>query len=217
MTRQRRIILEVVCASPYDHLSADEVYERVRRRLPRISLATVYRNLDVLANQGRIRRIGACDPHMRFDGCLDVHFHLRCARCGGLEDAPVNPCSALDDAVREMGALGVFDYRLEFLHVCAACRKKGAKGRGAGVSEISNTRAAGSRGKVPADRVNQPARTGRTGRTVSGGAAKRTKKGNGRTRTGMAGDPSARGAKSKKSARAKKTGSRATRIRGSNR
>ncbi len=144
MTRQRRIILEVVCASPHEHLSADEVYERVRRRLPRVSLATVYRNLDVLANQGRIRRIGACDPHMRFDGCLDVHFHLRCARCGGLEDAPVNPCSALDKAVREMSTLGVFDYRLEFLHVCADCRRAGTGGRGrTGAGKTASARGPG--------------------------------------------------------------------------
>ncbi|MGE5577510.1 MAG: Fur family transcriptional regulator, partial [Syntrophothermus sp.] len=53
MTRQRQIILEEL-KNVTTHPTADEVYEMVRRRLPRISLGTVYRNLELLAEEGII-------------------------------------------------------------------------------------------------------------------------------------------------------------------
>ena len=56
MTRQRRVILEEIRRTN-SHPAADEIYERVRKRLPRISLGTVYRNLDVLCELGEIQRL----------------------------------------------------------------------------------------------------------------------------------------------------------------
>ena len=56
MTNQRQIILEEV-KKVHSHPTADEVYERVRKKIPRISMGTVYRNLDVLSKTGLIRKI----------------------------------------------------------------------------------------------------------------------------------------------------------------
>jgi len=123
MTRQRRVILEVL-QGLHTHPSADEVYAEVRRRLPRVSLATVYRNLELLSDQGLIRKIGHCDVQMRFDADLHPHFHLRCLECGSLEDSPIEPCSQIDQAVQSMQDLGVIGYRLEFYYRCPSCRGK---------------------------------------------------------------------------------------------
>jgi Fur family ferric uptake transcriptional regulator len=56
MTHQRQVILEEV-RNTHSHPSADEIYARVRKRLPRVSLGTVYRNLDILASEGFIKKI----------------------------------------------------------------------------------------------------------------------------------------------------------------
>lgn len=88
MTAQRRVVLEELERSG-SHPSADELYERVRERLPRISLATVYRNLELLAEKGLIRRLELGGTQMRFDAKTAAHYHLRCVGCGRVEDAPV--------------------------------------------------------------------------------------------------------------------------------
>ncbi len=122
MTRQREVVLAVVRRLD-SHPTVDEVYDQVRRRLPRVSLATVYRNLETLSEQGLIHKIGHCDIQMRFEADLHPHLHLRCIDCGDLRDAPLNPCGELEKAVKAMGAFRVFGYRLEFLYRCPECRR----------------------------------------------------------------------------------------------
>ena len=68
------------------HPTADEVYQVVRKRLPRISLGTVYRNLDVLSESGEISRLDRCGAQYRFDGDLEQHYHIRCSSCGRVDD-----------------------------------------------------------------------------------------------------------------------------------
>src|SRR5881398_1570991 len=87
LTRQRRIILEVVRATDA-HPTAAFVYRRVRRRLPRVSLATVYRNLRVLAAEGVLAE-RADAGGLRFDGNAEPHDHFTCVACGRIHDVPV--------------------------------------------------------------------------------------------------------------------------------
>src|SRR3989441_1083128 len=86
LTRQRRIILEVVRATDA-HPTAALVYRRVRRRLPRVSLATVYRNLRVLAAEGFLAE-RADTGGLRFDGNTRPHDHFTCLVCGRIYDVP---------------------------------------------------------------------------------------------------------------------------------
>ncbi|MFP4672575.1 MAG: Fur family transcriptional regulator, partial [Desulfohalobiaceae bacterium] len=65
-TTQRRAILEEL-QKVQTHPTADEVYEMVRNRLPKVSLGTIYRNLDMLASQGMIQKLHVADTQMRFD------------------------------------------------------------------------------------------------------------------------------------------------------
>ena len=71
-----------------NHPSADELYLRVRERLPRISLGTVYRNLELMASQGIISRFDASSGQKRFDPIAEQHCHFRCTACGKIEDIP---------------------------------------------------------------------------------------------------------------------------------
>src|SRR3989441_2309006 len=86
LTRARRIILDVVRASEA-HPSAAMVYRDVRRRLPRVSLATVYRNLRMLAAEGFLAE-RADEAGMRFDGNTRPHDHFTCLACRRIYDLP---------------------------------------------------------------------------------------------------------------------------------
>jgi Fur family ferric uptake transcriptional regulator len=120
MTKQRRVILEEV-RRVRNHPTADEVYRSVRRRLPHVSLGTVYRNLDVLVRMGLIRALHFGYRSMRFDGTPEQHYHVRCRMCGRLDDLPDLP---LDGVVRKAGELSGYDVgecRVELVGTCPAC------------------------------------------------------------------------------------------------
>jgi Fur family ferric uptake transcriptional regulator len=123
MTHQRQVILDEI-RMVNTHPTADEVYELVRKRLPRISLGTVYRNLEILSARGLIKRIGPASQQMRFDGVTKDHYHLRCVSCGRVEDAPMISVGDLEDAVRNQSDYSITGHRLEFLGICPACKKQ---------------------------------------------------------------------------------------------
>jgi Fe2+ or Zn2+ uptake regulation protein len=127
MTRQRRVILEEL-RKLESHPSADEVYEMARRRLPRISLGTVYRNLEILSEYGMIRKLELVGTQKRFDGNVRNHYHIRCIRCGGIEDVPMEPLTTIENALREVTDYEIIGSRLEFIGVCPQCSKE-AQGR----------------------------------------------------------------------------------------
>ncbi len=84
-TRQRAAVYAVVSAA-HDHPTAEQVHARVRRRLPQVSLGTVYRNLEMLAAQQRVRVVHLADHATRYDGMLEEHDHFLCERCGMVTD-----------------------------------------------------------------------------------------------------------------------------------
>lgn len=120
MTRQRSIILEEL-RSVDSHPSADEIYEMVRRRLPRISLGTVYRNLEILCELEEIQKIEAGGTLKRFDGNPEPHYHIRCIGCGRIADAPVAPFIHGGEAIHEVTDYKIIGHRFEFLGVCPKC------------------------------------------------------------------------------------------------
>ena len=123
MTRQRRVIREEL-RKLTAHPTADEVYAAVRRRLPRISLGTVYRNLNVMARCGMIGKLTMGGAQCRFDGDPKTHCHVRCVACERVANVGGDPVST--ERVRSVDLEGydVLGYRLEFYGVCPACRRK---------------------------------------------------------------------------------------------
>ena len=122
MTRQRRIILEQMQA-PGEHLTADQVYERVRRRLPNISLGTVYRNLDLLSRTGRIRKLSLSGAQSWYDGGMHRHYHVRCVRCGKLNDVSAALFEDLDRSADRSSDYVIIGHELEFRGICPDCRR----------------------------------------------------------------------------------------------
>ena len=123
MTRQRRVILEEL-RKVNTHPSADEIYEIVRKRLPRISLGTVYRNLEILSESGDIQKLEPGCALKRFDGNPTEHCHIRCVRCDRIADAPMIPDLEIDLGRVNSTDFEILGHRLEFLGVCPICSDK---------------------------------------------------------------------------------------------
>ena len=85
-SRQREAILEVI-RSTDTHPTASWIYEKVREKIPNISLGTIYRNLAALTENGDILSINVGDGFEHFDGDILPHAHLHCRNCKGLYDA----------------------------------------------------------------------------------------------------------------------------------
>ncbi|MFO7803945.1 MAG: transcriptional repressor [Desulfovermiculus sp.] len=90
VTPQRRVILEEL-RKVETHPTADELYEMVRKRLPKVSLGTIYRNLDLLSSEGIIQKLQAGNSQMRFDGNPEPHMHISCIHCGRVADVLSGP------------------------------------------------------------------------------------------------------------------------------
>jgi len=122
MTHQRRVILDEL-KKVTSHPTADKVYEMVRQQLPRISLGTVYRNLEVLSKCGMIQKLELGGNQRRFDGNTKNHYHVRCIRCGRVDDVPVEPVTMFEDALRKVSDYEITGHRLEFVGLCPQCKK----------------------------------------------------------------------------------------------
>lgn len=103
------------------HPSAEEVYQVVRKHLPRISLGTVYRNLEILSELGEIQKLEAVGSLKRFDGNPKPHYHIRCIGCNRLVDSPVAPLIKTGDEIHSATDYQILGHRFEFLGVCPSC------------------------------------------------------------------------------------------------
>ncbi|HUG54194.1 MAG TPA: transcriptional repressor [Vicinamibacteria bacterium] len=120
-TRQREVVLELV-RSTMDHPSADWVYRQARRRLPKISLGTVYRNLKRLAAEGLIREVHAAGQGTRFDGNTGQHHHVRCLQCGRINDLPASVDTRREQAAARALNFRIVGHHVEIQGVCPGCQ-----------------------------------------------------------------------------------------------
>jgi len=120
-TLQRRLVYEAVAETSV-HPTAEWVYERVRRQMPRVSLGTVYRNLQLLVTEGRLRS-WTRGRTTRYDADLAPHDHFMCRRCGLLLDLERAPRVFSEE--RRLRAKGheIEERILEFVGICRECRR----------------------------------------------------------------------------------------------
>ncbi|MEG0752720.1 MAG: transcriptional repressor [Angelakisella sp.] len=122
-SRQRELILNTVQSFPI-HPTADTVYESVRQKEPKISLGTVYRNLNQLSEVGMLLKLPMPSGGDRFDGRLDDHLHIICSRCGAVADIELSALSQLDNDVEHQTGYRVTGRSMVFSGVCGECHKK---------------------------------------------------------------------------------------------
>jgi len=122
-TRQLSAVAHVVNTA-HDHPSAEEVHRRVRHKLPRVSLGTVYRNLQKLAAQQQIRVVQLADRAARYDGMMEEHDHFVCEHCSTVSDLFRKHSARL--ASPDLGRAGyvVRSHALTFYGLCPKCRAR---------------------------------------------------------------------------------------------
>ncbi len=118
MTIQQMVILEEL-RQLNSHPTADELYQIVRKRLPRISLGTVYRNLEHLAGNKTILKLHIDGNIKRFDGCVETHHHASCKSCGRIFDIPAE---ALPEIQPDVPDFTVTATTVFFEGFCRDCR-----------------------------------------------------------------------------------------------
>jgi len=122
-SRQREAVKEYLKGS-YSHPTADEVYQEIRNVYPNISLGTVYRNLNLLVEQGEAIKLTTEGGKDHFDGNPMLHYHLYCARCGRVSDIAMEPMQQLNTLAQVGYAGTIRSHSLLFLGECENCCKK---------------------------------------------------------------------------------------------
>jgi Fur family peroxide stress response transcriptional regulator len=120
LTHQRLEIFRELAASE-DHPGVDAIFRAVQRRMPTVSLDTVYRTLWMLHDLGLVATLGPERDGVRFDGNLDPHHHYVCVRCGLVRDFESADLNALriPEAVKGLGSIA--DAHVEVRGVCTKC------------------------------------------------------------------------------------------------
>jgi Fe2+ or Zn2+ uptake regulation protein len=124
-TRQLAAVYEVVSAA-HDHPTAETVHARVRRKLPHVSLGTVYRNLQKLAATQQVRMVQLADRAVRYDGMLEAHDHFLCERCGMVTDLVRRGRTRPDWSALRRAGYEVGGHTLTFYGCCPKCRDANA-------------------------------------------------------------------------------------------
>lgn len=123
MTKPRRVILEEINKARV-HPSAYQIYELVRNRLPHVSLGTIYRNLEVLSTVGLIRKLEMAGNQRRYDGDTDSHSHIRCIRCGRVDDLDAEPVLKFNGAINHTAGYEIIGHQVEVSGICPECSGK---------------------------------------------------------------------------------------------
>ena len=125
VTTQRRLLLELIRQAD-GHLGADELYRRAKEREPRISLATVYRNLKLFKELGLIAEsnLGETHSHYEIKGTAE-HHHLVCLGCGQIIefDSPLITKAAAK--IQRENSFDITSVQLKLEGYCSKCKQKG--------------------------------------------------------------------------------------------
>lgn len=120
LTRQRQLILDIL-KNDFSHPSVEKIYEKVKKKLPKISIATVYRNINFLTKMDLAREIVVPNGPSRFDGHLKDHDHFICYSCKNIYNVPKYPLKKeyLPNKDYQIG-----DFKLDLFGICATCKDK---------------------------------------------------------------------------------------------
>lgn len=121
-SKQRETILNVVNHSS-EHPTAEMVYQEVKKEIPNISLGTVYRNLNALADASQIKRISIPKDVDHYDHRHDEHYHFCCTECHQLYDLPGTTIHQLVHQLEQEEMVKIEDYEVLFYGICPKCLK----------------------------------------------------------------------------------------------
>jgi Fur family transcriptional regulator, peroxide stress response regulator len=125
-SRQKEAIISVL-RNTSSHPTAEWIYEQVRKEIPNIGLATVYRNLRLLNETGELSEIRTSHHRTRFDANTDMHYHFCCDSCGRILDLDEPIDRTVEARITERTGLKVTRHYLELGGLCQDCQKREAQ------------------------------------------------------------------------------------------
>lgn len=120
-TIQRELVLNAV-RTLRSHVTAEDVYAYLRQDHPYIGKGTVYRNLNILASEGEIRKVEISDGPDRFDFTLTEHYHVECISCHNVSDVDLEALPNLLPRIRNHHGMRFVGYDILFKGICASCQ-----------------------------------------------------------------------------------------------
>lgn len=124
ITNQRKIIIKKFLSQQDSHLSAEELFNSVKKEHPEIGLATVYRTLDLLADLEIIHKIDFGDGRARYEiGGEETHHHhhLICLTCGDVIEFNDDLLEELEEVIKKQSGFTVVDHQVKFYGICSKC------------------------------------------------------------------------------------------------
>lgn len=121
LTKQRTAVFDYLSQVDH-HPTAEDVFLAVKQDLPKISLATVYKNLEALVSCGAASKLTYGDGAARYDIRTDHHYHSRCLSCGRITDLEPRMDVDLSKVVKAPSGFKVEDYRIEVVGYCKNCK-----------------------------------------------------------------------------------------------
>ena len=106
------------------HVTANEVYEFIKESYPTIGKGTVYRNLDILVEEGALRKVEVSEGPNRFDFTLKNHYHVKCVKCGEVSDVDMDEIPDLMKKIHDTHGIEFLDYDISFKGICSKCREE---------------------------------------------------------------------------------------------
>ena len=126
ITPQRAAILKVLTESP-DHPSVEQVYAAVSPDFPMTSLATVYKTINMLKEEGEVLELGFANESSRYDGSKPYpHPHLICVRCQRIIDPEIDQFDGLSRELAQKYGYQILNQRVDFFGVCPVCQAREA-------------------------------------------------------------------------------------------
>ncbi len=126
ITSQREAVLSVFLDNPGEHLTADEVYEKLAHKNSHISKATIYRTIELLEEMGFLAKVNFNDGFERYE-VKEIgahhHHHLICTECGRVYEIEEDLLEDLERLIEKRTGFKIADHQLNFYGLCPNCQK----------------------------------------------------------------------------------------------
>ena len=120
-SKQRDAVVKVLSKINY-HPTVDEIYDIVRKEYPKVSLATIYRNVEQLSQMKKIWKIESPNEPARYDGNMEKHHHVKCTKCSAINDVWIkNSLEELIDLNKIENNFSITGFKIEFEGLCDKC------------------------------------------------------------------------------------------------
>ncbi len=121
-SKQRDALINIL-QNTKTHPSAEWLYNEVKKEFPNVSLATIYRNLNLLLANNQIVRLDIGSGTEHYDACCNSHYHLVCEECNSITDITLPLLDDLEKNAEELNNITIKNHSLLFYGVCQNCKK----------------------------------------------------------------------------------------------